>query len=82
MMTFPCEFVVKVMGKNTDDFVVSVLQVMRKHFPEFGDCHLKQQTSKESKYLSLSLTVHAKSKAQLDDLYSELNKNPEVLMTL
>lgn len=79
---FPCDFTIKVLGKNNDEFENIVLMIVRKHFPTFGNGKLQKRTSKNEHYLSLSITIHAESKAQLDALYTDLNKSNEILMTL
>jgi uncharacterized protein len=40
------------------------------------------RASKAHKYLSLTCTIHAQSKAQLDALYQELCDHPRVVMVL
>jgi putative lipoic acid-binding regulatory protein len=40
------------------------------------------RSSKQGRYLSLTVTINAKSRAQLDALYSELSGNPMVIMVL
>jgi hypothetical protein len=39
-------------------------------------------TSKNARYLSLTVTINARSREQLDALYSELSKHPMVMMVL
>ena len=40
------------------------------------------RTSKNGRYISLTVTINAKSREQLDGLYSELSKHPMVMMVL
>jgi len=79
---FPCDFVVKVMGKSDPQFETRVLNIMRKHFPDFGQQQISKRPSKDHNYLSLSITVFVKNKQQLDILYQELSAAPEVLVAL
>lgn len=80
-MTFPCEHTFKVAGKTSSEFELAVLSIINKHatIPENG---LDAILSKEGKYLSLSITIQAESKQQLDEIYRELSKEPLVLYAL
>ena len=79
---FPCDFTIKVMGKSQPTFEETVLSIIRKHFPAIQKNNIQKKPSKDNNYLSLSITVHAESKVQLDDCYRELSGNKEVLMVL
>lgn len=82
LIKFPCDFVIKVMGKHNSQFEDKVLAIVRQFFPDFGNGHLKRHLSKNKNYLSLTITVHAESKQRLDELYQALSDAPEVLMAL
>lgn len=56
--------------------------IVRRHFPQFGNGSLQKRLSKGDNYLSLSITIHAENKAQLDAMYTDLSQAPEVLMAL
>ena len=79
---FPCEFPLKVMGKNGPEFEAEVLAIVRKHVPDLGEGAVKARPSKGDKWLSITVTFTAQSKAQLDALYLELNGSDQVVMTL
>ena len=81
-ISFPCDFTIKVVGKADDAFEHTVLTLVRKHFPTFGNENYRKRLSKDANYLALSITVHADSKAQLDELYQALSNTPEVMMAL
>jgi len=81
-LQFPCDFTIKVMGKNNDQFENSVLGIVREFFPHFGNGHIQRLISKNNTYLSLTLTLHPTSREQLDAIYQALSANPEVLMAL
>lgn len=82
LIEFPCEFVIKVMGKNTTDFEQSVIVIAEKHFPDFDASDITKKYSKDNNYLSLSVKVHAQNKAQLDATYQALTQCEDVLMCL
>jgi putative lipoic acid-binding regulatory protein len=59
-----------------------MLEVVRKHARDFDAATLEMRSSREGKYLSLTFTVNAVSREQLDDLYRELCDHPMVTMVL
>ncbi len=79
---FPCEFLIKVFGQASDQFELEVLTIIRKHIPELRENALVCRPSKDGKYLAITITITAESKAQLDDIYRDLSANPHVLMAL
>jgi uncharacterized protein len=79
---FPCDFDIKVMGKNSPDLTKLVIDIVHRHFPGFNDSQLQKRFSQFTNYISLTVTVHAESQQQLDELYRELTANPEILIVL
>ncbi|MBL8513320.1 MAG: DUF493 domain-containing protein, partial [Betaproteobacteria bacterium] len=64
------------------DFAQVVLGIVMKHAPDFDAATLEMRPSKNGNFISVTATVNAQSKQQLDDLYRELTSNPQVLMAL
>ena len=82
IMKFPCQFPIKVMGKLSDDFDIIVGDIIKKHVPELSDDLIKIRTSKEGNYIAITVTIEAKSRKQLDNIYLDLPKHKKVLMAL
>jgi putative lipoic acid-binding regulatory protein len=82
LLKFPTEFPIKVMGRTQDGFAQAIVSVVQKHAPDFDPATLEMRVSSAGKYLSLTCTVHAKSRDQLDNLYRELTSHPMVAMVL
>ena len=82
LLTFPCSFPIKVMGLTQDGFAQTIVVVVRKHVPDFEPSTMEMRASKAGKYLSLTCTVNATSREQLDNLYRELTSHPMVSMVL
>ena len=82
VLAFPCEFPIKIMGKTQAGFAQAVVEVVQRHAPEFDAGTLEMRPSREGRYLSLTCTVHATSREQLDELYRELCDHPMVTMVL
>ena len=82
LIVYPCEFPLKVMGTTRAGFAQAVLEVVRRHAPDFDGANLEMKTSKHGKYLSITCTINATSRDQLDALYRELCDHPMVVMVL
>lgn len=81
-LKFPCVFPIKVMGRTQDGFAQAVSDVVVRHAPDFDPGALEMRASKEGNWLSVTATVNATSREQLDDLYRELVAHPMVKMVL
>ncbi len=81
-LAFPCEFPIKVMGKTQAGFAQSIVDVVTRHAGDFDPSTVEMRSSREGKYLSLTVTVNATSREQLDALYRDLCDHPMVAMVL
>ena len=82
LIDYPCEFPLKIMGSTRAGFAQAVLEVVRRHAPDFDGATMEMKTSKRGKYLSVTCTINAVSREQLDALYQELCDHPMVVMVL
>lgn len=82
LLTFPTDFPLKIMGRNTDDFRSLVLGIVRKHMGEVDTAQIEERPSRDGNYLGLTYTVRAESRQQLDNLYLELTSCEKVLIVL
>ena len=82
LIEFPTDFPIKIMGKRTNGFAQSVIDIVLRHAPDFDAATTEMRLSKGGNYLSLTCTVRATSKAQLDALYMELSSHPDVKVAL
>ena len=92
LLKFPTPFPIKAMGrmhqgKNgvdglPSDFAQIVIDIVLKHAPDLDSKLVEMRPSKNGNFLSVTATVNATSKKQLDDIYRELSAHPLVLMAL
>ncbi|HLF25229.1 MAG TPA: DUF493 domain-containing protein [Anaerolineae bacterium] len=82
LFEFPCAFPLKAIGAGADDFEALVVSIVRRHVPDLGADAATSRPSAGGKYLAVTVTFIADSKAQLDALYQELNRHERVVMTL
>ena len=81
-LTFPCQFPIKIIGENNDRLLVEIADIVRQHFPLTADASIQSRTSKQDKYLAITVTVEAHDKPSLDALYQALTKHPGIKMVL
>ena len=82
LLSFPCDFPIKIVGRREGGFAQAVMQVVLRHAPDFQPASMEMRTSREGKYLSVTCTVRAVSREQLDALYRDLCDHPTVVMVL
>ncbi len=79
---FPCEYPVKAMGPNTEEFVVKITEIVKQHAPEVSSNSVHSKTSSTGKYKSVTVLVYAQSKDHLINIYQEIRQVEEVVWTL
>lgn len=79
---FPCNIPVKVFGRNEPAFREAVVEIVASLFPDFDDDNLVERPSRRDRYLSLTVTVRAENRGQIDALYTRLSNHEAVLMAL
>lgn len=79
---YPCEFPIKAMGLASASLHLAILDIVQRHAPEADDSMLKSRPSSNGKYLSVTVTITAQSREQLDAIYTDLTACELVLMAL
>lgn len=82
LLQFPCDFPLKIMGKTQDGFADTIVAIVLRHAPDFDPSAVEMRVSKGGNYLSLTCTIRATSREQLDALYQEISGHPMVSMML
>lgn len=77
---FPCEFPIKAMARADVDLHTLVHDIVARHAQIIGA--LQSRSSSAGKYLAVTITIMATSRAQLDQIYQELSGHPDILMVL
>jgi putative lipoic acid-binding regulatory protein len=81
-MTFPCEFALKAMGLAEPGFDALVVELVQRHGPSVREGAVSSRPSKNGKYVSVTVSFRAESRAQLDAIYDTLTAHDKVLMRL
>jgi uncharacterized protein len=79
---FPTEYPLKIAGKNHPELETVVVEIVRRHVGDFDATSVTVRESKGGKYLAVSVSFTAHSKAQLDALYQDLTAHPDIVWAL
>lgn len=81
-LTFPCLFPIKIMAEKHSALRFEIVDIVQTHAPDFMETMLLERESKGGNYISLTVTVNAQSKSQLDALYQALTSHSKVKVVL
>lgn len=82
LIEYPCDFPIKVMGARVDGFAEAMADVAKQFDPSFDPATIEMRPSKAGNYLSITLTIRATDREQLDNLYRALTGHPMVKVAL
>jgi putative lipoic acid-binding regulatory protein len=82
LLEFPCEFIIKVMGKNTPAFEGTVLKIFNQYVPDLSEGAIASRLSKEKNFLAMTVTFSAINQHQIDEIYTALSASDDVIMAL
>lgn len=79
---FPCEIPIKVLGVNGAALRDAAYGIVRDHYGELEDERFQERESRDGNYVSLTITVRAESREQIDAMYRDLTAHADILMVL
>ena len=82
LIEYPLQFPIKVMGAKVDGLVHAITLIAMQFDPAFDATTVELRESKGGKYLGVTITITATSRAQLDELYRTLSTHPMVKVVL
>ena len=82
LIEYPCDFPIKVMGKQDPTLAQVLSEVVIGFDPEFDPSTVEIRMSKAGNYVGLTFTARVTSRQQLDDLYRALHGHPLVSVVL
>lgn len=85
LIEYPSLFPIKVMGLHRDDLVRAITDIAQRFDPQFdpqAPNSVQLRHSSGGTYLSVTITITATSRTQLDDLYRALTAHPWVKVVL
>jgi len=81
-LKFPCEFPIKAMGRATPELEMAVLEIMHRHVPDLGEGAVRTRKSRKGNYLSITVTITARSREQLDAIYMDLTACEHIVFAI
>jgi putative lipoic acid-binding regulatory protein len=81
-LEFPCVFPVKLMGRDSPAFRATARALVEKHAGAVKDSAVQANLSRNGRFVSVTVTITATSRAQLDAIYEEVSAHDDVLMAL
>ena len=82
LLQFPCRFPIKAMGRADSDMEAIVIEIVRRHAPDFDATAVRVRASSGGKWLAVTVTIEAESRAQLDAIYQDLTAHESVVWAL
>ncbi|MFO1322008.1 MAG: DUF493 domain-containing protein [Burkholderiales bacterium] len=82
LIEYPTDFPIKVMGRQSPGIAQEIVGIVLRHAPDFDATTVEMRASRQKNYLSVTCTIRATSREQLDALYRELCDHPGVVMVL
>lgn len=82
LLEFPCDFPIKVMGRAEPGFDDLIVELVRRHAPDLNEGAVTSRPSKGGKWISVTVTLRAESKSQIDAIYLDLTAHEKVVMAL
>lgn len=81
-LVFPCRFPIKAMGRDDPDFRERVLKTIAAHASFDHDEDVRMRPSRNGRFISITVTIKAGSREQLDSIYEALQACESVIMAL
>lgn len=82
VLQFPCEFPLRIIGRNEDDFETFAVEFVREFVPYLDQTHVSSRLSNGGTYLSVSMTFTAESREQVDNIYQAMTGHKRILFAL
>ena len=79
---FPCEYPIKVLGRNREGMQDAVVAVFERHAPGFDQVGISIRDSRNGTFLAMTVTITATGPEQLKALHRDLMATGQVQMVL
>lgn len=81
-LEFPCDFPIKMMGRDNDAFRDAARGVIEQHTGRLDEDAVRTASSRNGRFVSITVTIRAESREQLDAIYRTLSAHDDILVAL
>lgn len=81
-LEFPCRYEFKAMGAHSTRFMARVINIVSRHIGPEDLLLTRNRVSRGGRYVSVSCVIHATGREQVNAIYEDLKRCPDVLMAL
>ena len=82
LVEFPCDFMIKAMGKSNPEFHETVVSIVKQHDESFTADNVVVRESKKGTFVSVTFHVYVENKPDLDAIYQNLTDSEHVLWSM
>jgi len=82
LLTFPCSFPIKIMGRDEEGFRHAAVLLVEQHAGKLSDDAISTSSSRNGNFLAITITIQAQSQEQLDRIYNDLSEHEAVMVAL
>ena len=82
LVEFPCDFMIKAMGKSNPEFHETVVSIAKQHDESFTADNVVVRESKKGTFVSVTFHVYVENKPDLDAIYQNLTDSEHVLWSM
>ncbi|MEW5792298.1 MAG: YbeD family protein [Pseudomonadota bacterium] len=82
LLKFPDTYHIKAMGRNEGDLLARVRALVAAHAPDLPEGAFACRASRDGNYLSVTCTLMAESREQLDAIYRALSTDEAIILVL
>jgi putative lipoic acid-binding regulatory protein len=79
---FPCDYPIKVLGRDVPDFQATVIEVFERHAQGFDRERITIRVSREGTFAAMTIFITATGKPQLEALHADLLATGMVQMVI
>ncbi len=80
LLEFPCDFPIKMMGRDTPEFRELARELIEKYTGPLDNNAIQSTLSRNGRFISITAPINAQSQQQLDDIYRAISAHEDVLM--
>lgn len=81
-LEFPCSFPIKMMGRDRENFRAVAIELIERHAGTVAESAISESSSRNGNFVSITITIEAQSRQQLDSIYNDLSNHEEILVAL